>query len=214
MYEGETIKFLFDQEKEVLFKVIENDESIHKTRNKAIFLIAEYGALRASEIGMIKMSDINITRREIYFKRLKNSNNNTLRIIDETVYNALLEYIEYRHEHNIISDYLFVSQKGNPISRKTLDSMMKSYCRQAGIPKDKSHFHALKHTRAVSLAELGLDTKEIQYWIGHKRIQNTEIYLQFTSKQKDALYQKIASLLQQNYTTGGYYEPELCYISK
>ena len=60
--------------------------------------------------------------------------------------------------------------------------------------KDKSkwHFHTLKHTRAVDLAEKGLDLKEIQYWLGHKEISNTQIYFQFTSVQYNALYRKLS----------------------
>ena len=76
--------------------------------------------------------------------------------------------------------------------------IMKRYCTEAGISPDKAHFHVLKHTRAVALADLGLDTKEVQYWIGHKSIKNTEIYLQFTSKQQETLYKKILLLMEEN----------------
>lgn len=198
MYEGTTIKYLFKAEKEALFKTLENDKSIHHIRNKAIFFVAEYAALRASEVGLIKVSDFNIENKEIYLKRLKNSNNNTLRILEPAVYQALLDYLNYRMSHGITSETLFISQKGNPISRKTLDDLMKKYCSISDIPKDKAHFHTLKHTRAVMLADLGLDTKDVQYWTGHKKIQNTEIYLQFTSKQQEMLYQKIMNLMDKN----------------
>lgn len=197
MYEGETIKYLSDLEKEALFKVIQNDNSLHSIRNKAIFYLAEYGALRASEVGMIKVSDFNRSARTIYFRRLKGSKNNTLRILEPRVYDSLIEYLNHRSTADIDSDLLFLSQKGTPISRKTLDDIMKKYCLMAGIPKEKAHFHALKHTRAVYLADMGLDTKEIQYRTGHKRIQNTEIYFQFTSRQQDALFQKFSLLMEQ-----------------
>lgn len=192
-----TIKFLYPDEKKRLFQAIYEDTSKYHIRNKAIFYIAEYAGLRASEIGLIKLTDINMEKKEIYFKRLKGSNNNTLRILEPAVYSSLLEYLRYRENNGIESIYLFVSQKGNPISRKTLDAIMKNYCRTAHIPKDKAHMHTLKHTRAVDMAELGLDTKEVQYWIGHKSIKNTEVYLQFTSKQQETLYRKIAILTEQ-----------------
>lgn len=192
-----TIKFLYPDEKKRLFQVIYEDTSKYHIRNKAIFYIAEYAGLRASEIGLIKLTDVNMEKKEIYFKRLKGSNNNTLRILDSTVYSSLLEYLQYRENNGIKSIYLFVSQKGNPISRKTLDTIMKNYCRSAHIPNDKAHMHTLKHTRAIDMAELGLDTKEVQYWIGHKSIKNTEVYLQFTSKQQETLYRKIAILTEQ-----------------
>ena len=40
----------------------------------------------------------------------------------------------------------------------------------------------------MELAELGVDLKNIQWWLGHKNISNTLIYLQFTTRQQDALY--------------------------
>lgn len=194
-----TIKYLYNEERKRLFDVIEQDRDLHFQRNKAIFYLAEYAALRASELGIIKMDDLNITNREIYFHRLKGSNNNTLRIIDEKVLKALLEYLDIRQEENIKSPYLFISQKGSPISRKSLDRLMKKYCKRANISDDKAHFHTLKHTRAIELGELGLDTKEVQYWLGHKSIKNTEIYLQFTSKQQEMLYRKMISLSKTTY---------------
>lgn len=192
--EETTIKYLYHDEKEALFNIIDQDRSLHYIRNKAMFFLAEYAALRASEIGLIRLDEFNIHNKEIYLHRLKGSNNNTLRIIDTRVYDALTDYLDYRTEHNIQTDFLFCSQKQTPVSRKTLDKLMKRYCARANIPSEKAHFHVLKHTRAVELAELGLDTKEVQYWLGHKSIKNTEIYLQFTSRQQEALYRKIQFL--------------------
>lgn len=197
MYDCSTIKYLYAHEKNALFRAIERDTSAHRLRNLAIFQTAEYAALRASEIGLIKVTDLNFVcapgKEQIYFKRLKHSNNNTLRILDTNLLTILKTYLEYREACGIDSDYLFPSQKGHPISRKTLHDLMKRYCQLANIPEEKSHFHVLKHTRAVELAELGLDTKEVQYWTGHKNIANTEIYLQFTTTQQETLYRKIIS---------------------
>lgn len=191
MSETTKIKFLFPDEKRRLYLALEADTSKYHIRNKAIFMLAEYAALRASEVGGITLDNLNLPDRLIYCSRLKQSNNNTLRILDDAVLKALTDYMYYRQEHAITSKFLFVSQKGAPISRKTLDELMKKYCAAAGIPTDKAHFHALKHTRAVEMAELGLDTKEVQYWLGHKSIKNTEIYLQFTSRQQETLYRKL-----------------------
>ena len=68
---------------------------------------------------------------------------------------------------------------------------MKRFCAEAKIRKDKAHFHALRHTRAIELAESGLGVREIQYWLGHTDIKNTEIYLQFTTRQHENMYQKL-----------------------
>lgn len=196
MYDYTEIKYLQKFEKEALFQAIEETNCKYQIRNQAIFFIAEYAALRASEVGMIRISDINFDRKEIYFRRLKGSRNNTLRILEKRVWDSLINYMSYRRQNDIYSEYLFISQMKQPISRKTLHELMRHYSEIAQLPKEKSHFHVLKHTRAVYLADLGLDTKEIQYWTGHKNIANTEVYLQFTTTQQETLYHKIYTLIE------------------
>lgn len=186
------IKYLQPYEKEKLFFEIDNDKSVHAIRNKAIFYTAKYCALRASEIGLIETAFFNPNTREIFCKRIKGGNNNTLRIIDNNVLNALTDYLKIRYIYYKKSPYLFVSNRGTPISRQMLDVIMKDLGHKANIPEGKAHMHVLRHTRAVELADGGLDVREIQYWLGHQNIRNTQIYMQFTSKQWDYMYQKLA----------------------
>lgn len=71
---------------------------------------------------------------------------------------------------------------------------MKKYCSLANIEdKSKHHFHALKHTTAVHLSECDMDIKELQWWLGHKSVSNTEIYFQFATKQQEKMYAKLES---------------------
>ena len=87
---------------------------------------------------------------------------------------------------------MFLSQEKKPISRKTLDVLMKKYCHLAKISDiEKHHFHTLKHTAAVHLAESEIDIKELQYYLGHKSVTNTLIYFQFTTKQQETMYAKL-----------------------
>jgi len=121
---------------------------------------------------------------------LKGSNNNTIRLDQETI-KISNKYVR----QNEISDnqqVLFLSQEKKPISRKTLDVLMKKYCNLAKISDiEKHHFHTLKHTAAVHLAESEIDIKELQYYLGHKSVTNTLIYFQFTTKQQETMYSKL-----------------------
>lgn len=185
---NEEIKYFNQDEINKLFKTISNSDDMYSTRNEAIFRTGYYCALRASEIGLIKIDNVNLMRNEIYCKRLKGSLNNTLEILDSDVLRSLKRYIR---EHNP-NDVLFYSKQNNPISRQMLDVLTKKYCIAAKL-KDSSrfHFHTLKHSRAVHLAEMGLDLKEIQYYLGHKEISNTQIYFQFTTSQSKEMYKKM-----------------------
>lgn len=185
------IKYFTQQETKRLFEAIENLKSIHVVRDLAIFRVAYRCGLRASEIALITLQDYNKIKGEIYCKRLKGSKNNTIRLDDKTKF-VLDKYIE---DSNIIIDNepIFKSQKNNPISRQTLDYLIKKYCEIANIAdKSKYHFHAIKHTTAVHLAESDMDIKELQWWLGHKSVTNTEIYFQFTTRQQERMYLKLS----------------------
>lgn len=187
---SERIKYLTQSETKRIFNVIENSFDTHKTRNLAIFRIAYRCGLRASEISLLRLENYNTSKGELYCKRLKGSNNNTIRLDKKT--KMILD--DYIIENNIVSEYdfLFKSQKNKPISRQTLDYLMKKYCSLANIEdKKKHHFHAFKHTTAVHLAESDMDIKELQWWLGHKSISNTEVYFQFTTKQQEKMYLKL-----------------------
>lgn len=186
-----TIKYLTASETDELFKSIIQRHTVHQERNLAIFYIATYCALRVSEIGRLKIFDYDCRLKQIYCRRKKNSNNNTIRIIDKKVTEALENYLDIRCKVFPDSDILFISQKGNPMSRQMLDKLMKFYCEGTSIPTEKRHFHLLKHTRAIELSEKGLRMEDVQWWLGHKNIKNTQIYAQFTTKQQEAIYRHL-----------------------
>lgn len=189
------IKYLTQEEALSLFNSIESSGNLHSTRDLAIFRLAYRCGLRASEISLLKLQNYNISKGELYCKRLKGSNNNTLRL-DKKTKSVLDKYI---NENNIKSEseIIFRSQKNSPISRQTLDYLTKKYCAMAKIEdKSKHHFHALKHTTAVHLAECDMDIKELQWWLGHKSVSNTEIYFQFTTKQQDKMYAKLEGKIE------------------
>lgn len=113
------IKYLTQQEAYSLFRTIENTYTSHSLRDLVIFRIAYRCGLRVSEIALLKMQDYNASKGELYCRRLKGSNNNTLRLDLKT--KCILD--KYIVENNITStsQVLFSSQKNNPISRQTLD---------------------------------------------------------------------------------------------
>lgn len=187
-----TLSYLTQSEKESLFKEIYNDTGIHRKRNIAIFEVTLYCALRASELALLKLSSYDPQTHNICCHRLKGSRTNTLTIVDKKVIQALEDYLAERRTKDYETDALFVSQKGQPLSRQRLDALIKHYCAQAGnIPSSKWHMHVLKHTRAIELAEVESDVDDIQFWLGHKNVANTFIYLDYTPALRKNLFAKL-----------------------
>lgn len=209
------IKYLDTAELSRLFNAIKADQTKHRIRNEAIFRLAEYCALRISEVGLIDIQDYNPINHNIYCRRLKNSNANTIKILDTEVIRALEDYLLIRDLYypkisQTGTTALFVSQHGKPISPKLLDKLMRQYAKTACLPKDKQHFHVLKHTRAVELGDAGVEIKDIQWWLGHRSINNTLIYAQFTTTQQQTLYKYLEERIYHYATAKN--EENLCFV--
>lgn len=173
---SETIKFLTLDETRRLFAAITNK------RDKAIFLLAYRHGLRASEIGLLRVSDLDLRRLRVMLHRLKGSLSGEHPLqADEA--RALKAWLKSR---DVDSPLLFPSRRGLPISRQMLDVLMKRYGGEAGIPEDKRHFHVLKHSIATHLLDAGAELRFVQDWLGHSNIQNTVIYTALVSTSREA----------------------------
>lgn len=193
--ETELNEFIKALEKVTLYEsVIKGKDNVaykRAVRNEAIFKLMYYCAFRVSEVTNLKVGQYNEARKQIYCERLKGGNNNTLQIYDDNIVTSLTRHLEV----NCPKKYLFehVQEDSNlSLSRSTLDVIIKRYCKIAQLKdKRKFHCHVLRHTRAIALAEQGLDLKELQFWLGHSDVSNTLIYFQFTIRQQEELYRKI-----------------------
>ncbi len=170
-----TIRFLRPEELKALLAVIDDK------RNKAIFLVAYRHGLRASEIGLLRTTDLDLKGLRIMVHRLKGSHSGEHPVQPDEA-RVLKAYLRGRASPSPI---LFPSRRRVPISRRTLDWLMKRYGERAGLPKDKRHFHCLKHSIATHMLSAGGDLVFVQDWLGHRNIENTRIYTFLTSMDRD-----------------------------
>jgi site-specific recombinase XerD len=175
------IQFLAQPELRSLLRVIT------RKRDRALFLVAYRHGLRASEVGMLQIDDLNLAQQRLTIQRLKGSlaGIHPLRADEVTALKA------YLRERKSPSPTLFLSQRGTPISRRQLDTLMKHYGELADIPVSKRHFHVLKHSIATHLLDAGADLRFVQDWVGHASIKNTVIYAQLTSRRRDEEARKV-----------------------
>jgi type 1 fimbriae regulatory protein FimB len=150
-------------------------------RDKAIFLLAYRHGLRASEIGLLRVNDLDLKRLRIMLHRLKGSLSGEHPLqADEA--RALKAWLKHR---NTDSPILFPSRRALPISRQMLDVLMRQYGKMAKISQEKQHFHVLKHSIATHLLDAGAELRFLQDWLGHANIQNTVIYTALVSQSRE-----------------------------
>jgi site-specific recombinase XerD len=132
---------------------------------------------------MLQKDDLDLKQSRITIRRLKGSLGGVYPMSVDTI-KVIRAYLRTRDDHD--SPYLFISNRGVPIDRRTLWKMMQTYAAAAGLPQDKQQFHILKHSIATHLLDAGADLSFVKDWLGHANIQNTTIYARLTSTTRDA----------------------------
>jgi len=180
-----TIKYLTKAQVVAFFAVLDRVKA--PARDVAIFRLAYHRGLRASEIGRLQFSDFRAEEGRLQVTRLKGSNSfdYPLSKIEVAVVRA---HVRVRGK---IPGPLFLSRNGRAISRKRLAYLMLTYSQLAGIPRDRSHMHAWKHSCGTHLAEDGADLLDIKDHLGHRNVANTMIYVEITSKRREAFGAKL-----------------------
>ena len=156
-------------------------------RDRALFLVAYRHGLRASEVGLLRIEDIDFRVLRLMLHRLKGSHSGVHPLQPDEA-KALRAYLRARLSP--LSPVLFPSNRGDPIARRTLDWLMKRYGEVAELPPAKRHFHCLKHSIATHLLEAGADLRFVQDWLGHSNIQNTVVYTFLTARSREGAARK------------------------
>jgi integrase len=161
------ITFLTQDEVRRLFAVITGK------RDRALFQLAYHHGLRASEVSLLQRDDLHEKQGRIYIPRVKGSIAKTYPLQPEDL-RLVRAYLRSREDD---SPYLFISNRGIPLERRSYWDLMQKYGKVAHIPKSKRRFHALRPAIAVHLLDAGADVAFVQDRLGHANIQNTIIYI-------------------------------------
>ena len=92
----------------------------------------------------------------------------------------LLRYVK---ERKIFSGAVFVTQRGNPISRHSIWKEMKALCEQAHVAPCKVFPHNLRHLFARTFYGIEKDIAKLADILGHASINTTRIYIVTTGEE-------------------------------
>ena len=75
-----------------------------------------------------------------------------------------------------VTDAVFLSRRGAPMTRQNFFIRLRGIARQAGIPTERVSPHVLRHAFATDLPEGGADLRAVQSMLGHADLSTTQIY--------------------------------------
>jgi len=148
--------------------------SCHAARDRCLVLLLFRHGLRISEACGLTLVDVNLADRTLQVRRLKRGLSTTHPLRPDEI-RALKTWLARRARLNPPGTTLFISERRQPLSRKTAWAAIRRYGEQAGLSLP-IYPHMLRHACGFALADQGADTRLIQDYLGHRNIQHTVRY--------------------------------------
>ncbi len=150
-------------------------------RNYAIIMLFLNCGMRLAELVNIDISDIDFENNKLNI--IGKGNKERTIYLNKSCINAIHDYLEIRPKINC--DALFLSERKNRISRRTVQYVVKEELKLTGIEKsDKYSVHKLRHTAATLMYKYGnVDIRALQELLGHESLSTTEIYTHVDNEQ-------------------------------
>ncbi len=159
-------------------------------RNKAMLELLYATGIRVSELVNLKLNNIHL--EEDLIRVLGKGSKERISPISTICEKYLRIYIEeYRNTllKNKTSEYVFINNFGNPITRQGFFKNLKQIAKEQGIEKEISP-HTLRHSYATHMLSHGADLRIIQELLGHSDISTTEIYTHVVNEKIKNDYEK------------------------
>ena len=174
-------KYLSLEDSKRLLNVAGSDDNRNNKRDYAIITLFLNCGMRLSELVGINIKDINFS--ECQMTVIGKGNKERTIYLNKACMTAINNYLAVRPVEGIKTDKansknaLFLSERKERISRRTVQYIVDKELRAAGLDTNKYSVHKLRHTAATLMYQYGkVDIRALQEVLGHESISTTEIY--------------------------------------
>ena len=171
-------RYLSLEESKKLLNVSQDDTDRNSVRDHAIITLFLNCGMRLSELVGINISNIDFSESRMTV--IGKGNKERTIYLNKACMNALKDYLSIRPHDTVKNDSrdaLFLSERKERISNRTVQNIVKNELARAGLDTTKYSVHKLRHTAATLMYQYGdVDIRALQELLGHESISTTEIY--------------------------------------
>ena len=173
-----------DESKKLLAITANEEDNRNAKRDYAIITIFLNCGL--SELVGINIKNIDFSENKLTV--IGKGNKERTIYLNKACVNSINDYISNARPKEGIKydskDALFLSERKERISNRTVQSVVKKELQKAGLDINKYSVHKLRHTAATLMYQYGgVDIRALQELLGHESISTTEIYTHVENSQ-------------------------------
>lgn len=178
-------KYLSLDDSKKLLEVANSDDDRNKERDYTILTLFLNCGMRLSELVGINIKDIDFSENKLNV--IGKGNKERAIYLNRACINAINSYLAVRPKTGIkkgSEDAMFLSERLERISNRTVQHIVKQELLRAGLDTSKYSVHKLRHTAATLMYKYGnVDIRALQELLGHESISTTEIYTHVDNEQ-------------------------------
>jgi integrase len=153
-------------------------------RDATMILLAFRHGLRATELVGLRWDQVSFDNATLHVRRVKQGNASV-----HPLAGSELRALRALKRASPASPFLFVSERGAPLSTAGFARMLERAADAAGLSGLRIHPHMLRHACGFALANAGHDTRAIQAYLGHRNIQHTVRYTELSPERFKGFWQ-------------------------
>jgi integrase len=177
-------EFLYENEiKSVMKAAIETGNSL---RNQALVLISYRRALRPGEALNLKWHDVSFENRKMTIHRIKNGRSGD-HLIHDLEIRILKKLQKEKNKKGCVSPYIFVSNKGGPLTVSGYEKLCEKLGKMAGLPF-KLHPHMFRHSWGEKARSEKTNILDMMAHFGHRDVKSTLFYVTQTGNSELNLF--------------------------